>query len=100
MRDLVLVDGVGEAVVGAGGAAVAGVGAGSAAFVLPEPLIDPLVDADGDPAGGAGWSIAAAAACSTATVVFIRVLGAASRWLSWSRAAMPRAMRSARAWAS
>ena len=100
VSDLLLVDGVGDAVVGAGAAAVAGVGAGSAAFVLPEPLLDPLVDTDADQRAAPAWSIAAVAACSTATVVFIRVLGAASRWLSWSRAAMPRAMRSARAWAS
>ena len=46
------------------------------------------------------FSSAAAAACSTATVVFIRVLGEARRWLRSSRAAMPRAMRSVRAAAS
>jgi len=45
-------------------------------------------------------SSAATAACSAATVVLIRVLGEASRVLSWSSAAMPRAIRSRRASAS
>jgi hypothetical protein len=52
--DLVLVDGVVDAVVAAADLAVAGVGSGTAAVLLPEPLADLFGDADADPADGAG----------------------------------------------
>ena len=52
--DLVLVHGVGDAMVGAADLAVAGVGAGTAAVFLPEPLAGLFGDGDADPAGCAG----------------------------------------------
>ncbi|MFY2860142.1 hypothetical protein ACOJVU_10190 [Mycobacterium sp. THU-M104] len=53
MSDLVLVDGEDGAMVGAGDLAVVGVGAGSAALLLPVPLLDLFVETDAVPAGGA-----------------------------------------------
>lgn len=47
-------DGEGDAVVGAGGVAVAGVRPGAAAVLLPQRHFDLLGDLEGDPAGGAG----------------------------------------------
>ncbi len=49
----VFVDVPGDAVVGAGEAAVAGVGPGPASLLLPEGLVGGLGDGEADPAGGA-----------------------------------------------